>query len=69
MNRHVERQVEQVVRLRQVVDPCEERLLAKVDVLEKRVVLLRGRGRHSAADFAARIDRAAAGENRGRKTG
>lgn len=31
--------------------------------------LLRGRGRHSAADFAARIDRAAAGEDRGRKTG
>lgn len=30
--------------------------------------LLRGRGRHSAAEFAARIDRAAAGE-RGRKAG
>src|SRR6185369_13120707 len=31
--------------------------------------LLRSRGRHSAADFAARIDHAAAGGRRGRKTG
>jgi HPr kinase/phosphorylase len=31
--------------------------------------LLRSRGRHSAADFAARIDRAASGERRGRGVG